>query len=710
VNADEVLAAQATLRIDSGSSTQDNCDEDIELDDDELLALGPPQLVRNPNTTLLRAIAQEALQAQEGAACCTAAAAAAVSAAAAAATASINMSLYDELAKKTSLGDGVACQLNEQAGLPGMCFTLLPKSSRGLTIPLSDDEAFLTAQREVATVWDESTEVPVRQELLRCLEESSKAQQNVLALQKSHFLFAQQDVCLPTPGSSKDSLSEDSFSNRSPMRLARKSPVKTPETVKFSEHVNASSTAVRQDCLLLGASDCAISFLGTGCAIPSKYRNVSGILVRLSADSSMLLDCGEGTWQQLVRMTREHPGMCQSISGHDNNPVLSSTLACRWLAKTIKAVWISHPHADHHLGLMTLVAERKRHWSSDRNAGGSNGSVSVSGSGSGSAERDSGRDEIADDFVPLLVIAPPSVLEFLNNFTSSDMLMRNSYIGIDNHAFEPEWAKSKNKIKNKNTRYGYASSCEPGAGNGVETSLNASSEEQQVVASNVVLRPVDQQLLTDIGIQSLENVKVHHCFQSFGVRIQAVQGWSLVYSGDTRPCSQLIRLGRGATILIHEATFDDTKPEEAVKKRHSTISEAVQVAKDMDAHRLILTHFSQRYPSMPPLPEEYQQLPCGLLLAFDFMNVKFSDLLWTHTMNPALLLAFPPESDVAEDQVMAPPNNNISTDEGRARSGGNDDSSNSDTESNKKRAAISQQSTGDGNNDVLQQNNKKAKS
>ena len=34
------------------------------------------------------------------------------------------------------------------------------------------------------------------------------------------------------------------------------------------------------------------------------------------------------------------------------------------------------------------------------------------------------------------------------------------------------------------------------------------------------MRPVDRQLLHDIGIVSLENVQVQHCSQSFGVRLQ----------------------------------------------------------------------------------------------------------------------------------------------------------------------------------------------
>ncbi len=57
-------------------------------------------------------------------------------------------------------------------------------------------------------------------------------------------------------------------------------------------------------------------------------------------------------------------------------------------------------------------------------------------------------------------------------------------------------------------------------------------------------------------------------------------GWSLVYSGDTRPSDALTQLGGeggGCTVLIHEATFDEEKANEAVKKKHSTVNEALMV-------------------------------------------------------------------------------------------------------------------------------------
>lgn len=45
-----------------------------------------------------------------------------------------------------------------------------------------------------------------------------------------------------------------------------------------------------------------IVMLGTGSSIPNKVRNTSGILLRVDKDHSMLLDCGEGTFGQIVKI------------------------------------------------------------------------------------------------------------------------------------------------------------------------------------------------------------------------------------------------------------------------------------------------------------------------------------------------------------------------------------------------------------------------
>ena len=83
----------------------------------------------------------------------------------------------------------------------------------------------------------------------------------------------------------------------------------------------------------------------------------------------------------------------------------------------------------------------------------------------------------------------------------------------------------------------------------------------------------------------------------------------LVYSGDTRPCDALVEAGQGALVLIHEGTFSKELHEEAIEKKHSTVEEAVDVGLRMGAAATILTHFSQRYPKMPPVQQQQQPQP-----------------------------------------------------------------------------------------------------
>ncbi len=47
-----------------------------------------------------------------------------------------------------------------------------------------------------------------------------------------------------------------------------------------------------------------------------------------------------------------------------------------------------------------------------------------------------------------------------------------------------------------------------------------------------------------------------HCADAWGVVLRARAGWSVAYSGDTRPCPALQRAASGMSLLIHEATFE----------------------------------------------------------------------------------------------------------------------------------------------------------
>lgn len=110
-------------------------------------------------------------------------------------------------------------------------------------------------------------------------------------------------------------------------------------------------------------------------------------------------------------------------------------------------------------------------------------------------------------------------------------------------------------------------------------------------------------ILEDSSLKHIESVPVIHCPDSYGLILTFDLGerkdFKLVYTGDTRPFSTLESVGLNPDILIHEATFDDSRQIDARKKRHSTIGEALAAGARMNAKFIILTHFSQRYPLLP---------------------------------------------------------------------------------------------------------------
>ncbi len=71
-------------------------------------------------------------------------------------------------------------------------------------------------------------------------------------------------------------------------------------------------------------------------------------------------------------------------------------------------------------------------------------------------------------------------------------------------------------------------------------------------------------------------------------------GRRIVLSGDTEPCEAVLEAARGATVLIHEATFLDGDRERARQTRHSTAREAAALAREADVGLLVITHVSSR--------------------------------------------------------------------------------------------------------------------
>jgi hypothetical protein len=99
-----------------------------------------------------------------------------------------------------------------------------------------------------------------------------------------------------------------------------------------------------------------------------------------------------------------------------------------------------------------------------------------------------------------------------------------------------------------------------------------------------------------------------------------------------------VTAGKGATLLIHEATFDDDMLVHAEAKRHSTTSEALGVSKQMGAEYTVLTHFSQRLGYCTP-SFDCEAHP-NAIVAYDHMRLRFSDLPLAAKLAPAMRVLF----------------------------------------------------------------------
>ncbi|MCZ6760469.1 MAG: ribonuclease Z [Gemmatimonadetes bacterium] len=72
-------------------------------------------------------------------------------------------------------------------------------------------------------------------------------------------------------------------------------------------------------------------------------------------------------------------------------------------------------------------------------------------------------------------------------------------------------------------------------------------------------------------------------------------GRKVVYTGDTRPSEEVVKIADGADLLIHDSTFGAEEADRAAETDHSTAVEAAQIALSARAKRLILNHLSARY-------------------------------------------------------------------------------------------------------------------
>nr|CAH8868868.1 unnamed protein product [Trichobilharzia regenti] len=304
-----------------------------------------------------------------------------------------------------------------------------------------------------------------------------------------------------------------------------------------------------------------ITFLGTGSSTPNKYRNISCILMQLDPDNFIMLDCGEGSLSQLYALYGLEKG----------NEIL----------RKIKLILITHMHADHHGGVFTVALAR---WNLLRS------------------------DGVHKSNCLLPVCAPSAFYHWLVNFSQLfnyspivDLCVLSSvYTPPKPNSSSPAWTLNPTGEKTENWL-------------------------QLLKQMNIHIRPVKVPHTRSSWAYIIDSP----CLSSIdSIDESAIQNhdserkWSIVYSGDTPSCPELVEAGRNCDLLIHEATMVDEHADLAIRARHSTTSGAIQTGRNMNAGFILLNHFSQRYGRLPPIDE----FSPDVAASFDFMRVKFCDL------------------------------------------------------------------------------------
>ncbi|WFD20613.1 ribonuclease Z [Malassezia caprae] len=256
----------------------------------------------------------------------------------------------------------------------------------------------------------------------------------------------------------------------------------------------------------------------------------------------------------------------------------------------LKILFVSHIHGDHHMGVVRLLLERRKLAPSK----------------------------------PLFLVTNNYTRFYLREYDRLEALgLRDgSVIALDNALFD--WQT------------------------GIDPDPQSTSAPAQVSQR---VRQHWKALLKAANLKSIRTVSVQHrASHCYGLVLTHQSGWKVVFSGDTMPCEALARAGKGATVLIHEATMQDDEAEMAAAKGHSTIGQALQIACDMQASHVLLTHFSQRYPKLARFGATKADVP-PIGIAFDMARMTPAAMRRLTAAHDAmaLLLESEPEGEGAEE-------------------------------------------------------------
>ena len=287
-----------------------------------------------------------------------------------------------------------------------------------------------------------------------------------------------------------------------------------------------------------------ILFAGTGASVPSRERSLPCVAVRHNKDI-ILFDCGEGSQRQLM---------------------ISPFSFMR-----IKAIFVSHLHGDHFLGLPGLLQ---------------------------TMNMSSRKDDI-------LLVGPKGLERTIKCMMKA--------CGEVSYGIDIVEAKEGDRFVFK------------------EFVVNVFRVSHNVRALGFVFeeneRPgkFDRAKATALGLRPgpdftrLQKGETVGGVEPGDVIGPARKGRRIVYTGDTERCARIAKMAKGADVLIHEATYSSADAELAKEHKHSTAYDAAITAKEADVSVLAITHMSNRYDDLSLLEKECREIFPNTVMATDLL-------------------------------------------------------------------------------------------
>ena len=262
--------------------------------------------------------------------------------------------------------------------------------------------------------------------------------------------------------------------------------------------------------------------LGTAGSAPTKTRRMPSVAIIYEGDV-LLFDCGEGTQFQMLE--------------HDINPV------------RVKAIFVSHAHGDHTIGIAGLV----------RTMGMNN------------------RKE------PLWIFVPAGDERVIQSLIVFDRALINYKIII------------------KGIRSGIVYS-------GKDYEVSAFKLVHTIPTYGYVFKEKDKMkfkkdLAHRLGIrgemfstlQKRGRIRIGNKTIALRQVTWKQEGKKIVYATDTRPTATTLLAAKNADLLIHESSYKTSEAKLAKKRKHSAAGEVALLAKRAHVKRLVLTHISARH-------------------------------------------------------------------------------------------------------------------